>query len=369
MKRRQICGILLCIAMLFVMAGCAASGKTPGRNETNCKLPSRQESFFLLECENSVLPFYKDLNCASFQFFRLISAQPLTQEDLALTLPDGISYEFSLTPLEQEPFPYAVFATYQGQNWAELYQLYLESLKDNSKKEKYLTAEGEYWEAYSQLSEKEVLPLYTYTLTLSFPPAQLNQEKEIGSITISVKGQQKTYPMEQWKFGMAPPAGKQSGLLSSDTMALSDLRANPTSNGQVSVPPITYQASEDLEITKIQFLGDSASVLSANISSESTGVNLQWDDEAPFGVEAGDSVTLQVTAQVPNFANTLRGSARLYLEVQYRSGGEVFSYYVELTYRMRQNPYEIYAAEVDQIDLMPYYLDYANFTLLSSPEA
>ena len=117
-------------------------------------------------------------------------------------------------------------------------------------------------------------------------------------------------------------------------------------------------AAEALEITHIGFVGDAAQLVEVGISSAESGVDVVWQADKPFALNQGDTITLRVTATDPTFANTLSGNARRYLEVRYICNGQESASYVELSYRMRRNPYEVYAAEVDGVDILSYYTEY-----------
>lgn len=346
---RRACALLLCILYISTIVGCA---KPSGPAEL--KLPSRQEDFFLLECENCDITIYDGISGGIFCTFRLLSAQPLTEADVELTTPEGFNSGMSLVETETQSFPYYVFQAYQGQSWTRLYELFLEG--ENSAA--HYAERDQYMDAYTQLGADDIPPLYAYDLTLSWPNENQAAIPDVRELSVTVKGQTRTFPIDCFRFVDDFSYISGDGNLVAQSIARFDLNVTPGADGHIDTRELEFEAKEALEITQIGFVGDAAQIAEVSIFSAETGVDVTWNEGEGFPVNQGDTITLRVHATDPVFANTLTGSTRRHLEVRYTCNGTESAAYVELGYRMRRNPYEIYAAEVDGVDILSYYTEY-----------
>lgn len=367
--RKRICATVLCALLLLTTASCdkkeyPADGEVMPQSTiqlSGCKLPS-QKDFLLLVCDNCDI--VKCMGCTGFNGleFQLISSEPLVEEDMQIALGENLQCDFSIseTPME---FPYYVFQAYQGQSWAELYQLSL--LQDDVEGEKKFQEERDkYVAAYQQMEETDGQKLYTYRLTIPLSSEQMNPPAEFHTLTLTAGGQTQNYEIGKIQMIESYSIPERDGNLVEATLACIDMPAPPSPDGEIPIYELQFDVQEDLEIVEVSFLGENApTIKELTLSSAETGVDALWDQSQPFAVSKGDTITLRGSACAPTLARRTSGSLRRYLKVEYVCNGKPACTVLELDYRMRLNSYEAYAALVDGVDMQSYYTDYYFKTL------
>ncbi len=342
--------------------------------EVDYVLPGYDENFFDLACED--VEYVLHLNSGSFSSLKIpvffVSAQRLRKGDVRITTNLGKVYEPKLAgEVQAENLDMPVFLSYQGFDWKSHAQLELESPEEADKKENqyYLS----YVDARKALRSK---PLYGGVLTLPLSellPAEYFDENgriklpdgtdtlEIQEITVTVKGQSKTYHPKRLCITSKPLE------LSGGAGGLHDLGGNPqtitpSSDGTFTGMPLAYRTTEDVILTGLALPEHPDSqILSCQLRIDEPGkgtIEMDWDGKTPVQLAAGSLVVGELSFTMPQWAGKLCGSGTMYVSVAFEQDGVKGYSSNQMLYTVTSSAYEYYAQKYDGIDMVAYYRDY-----------
>jgi len=348
---------------------------TSDTSEILVNLPSQTADIIFLGCGNSDVVIYLNLTKARFLSFTLISSQPLNGNDIAVTLDTQSAYTTQLTELEQGKFPYHVFQCYQGVDWKELRELaYAAAQSDDDfspEKETYRNAKNQYEDSYNNLTEDDIPILYSYNLELFFNVSKEGRSETINTLVLTVKGTPYTYDLGSILIDKDTPKIDNKGKqIVSNVLAYSDVSMEPSFYGDITMPTMELNVKENVTLKSLEFYKDETTVIN-NISmtityADGMSVETKWDGNSPIELSKGDVVEMSITCRDPDMAKTLSGTVMKYPVLNYTCGGESYRWATEISLRMRQNAYEIYAVECDGVDILSYYLDYRNPVIMGN---
>ena len=349
------------------------STQTTADDITDYKMPTVDEDFFELVCENSDVTCYLLSNGFRTVQYILLSAQDLKGQTVTFTSDLGYTIERVITSQETSvPISHAAFMAYQSIDW--------------------LSLEGSHSALMAQVGQAQTgydaarisTPwLYSYTIVLAlselgagpvpdengFMPdrdviAALPPQR-IETLTVTIGNQTKVYNLgnvialgEAITENVDPQARvdmKNPGIL--------DYPVYPSANGVMEISSLEYHVTEDAVLCGFTVPG--TEVLQCEIKvTTPTGdkYNFLWDCASPLEVDEGSEFSLKnIVIRDPFLAGKLMAVAWRYPILHYTCGGEEFDVAGQICIRMRQDPFDVYALKVDGVDMMPYYLEYLNY--------
>lgn len=375
----KLLSLFLCTILLVGMSGCkigeqnttapvdntastptvTSNNDDPNRDDplAGYKMPTVDQNYFELLCENSDITLYSMSTMQNFLMFQLISTRNLEGETVTVTSNFGGT---AVLPMNSEcvMLPAEVILAYQGIEWAELEgdAAKLKALRDPI----YAASEA----------EPEALPsLYSYTVTLILSELgmTLGEEEDIlqlTELTVTIGGQSKTYSLENIRILRENAAENENFTgLSTTTWAVSDYPAKPGTDGVLELPDLHYVAKEDIVLNSFAVPG--AEVLECElriITLLGDRFSLRWDGASSIEVDAGSEITVEnVVIRDPGLGDKLVANVVRYIVVNYTMDGENYNTAVPVSIRMRVEPWDAYAWYVDGVDMLPYYMEYVNY--------
>ncbi len=371
--KKQVCLILILTVLLSVLCGCSSQEGSAATTEDESAVlegitvPQIPENYFALLCDNTNLSYYvlRGSYYSNVSFY-LIAARDLVGEKLTFCSDIGEPFQISIREGDgvKTQLRYDTFLTYQGVDWKKL-------AEDEEAAE---AAETEYQEAYDACI-KTVTPLYLYSLWLPIDKLGLDvkemREKAnageavepgvIRKISVTLDGVTKEYEIDNLQFVMESFQSDFSGELTTTTFLIVNAQISyPTGNGAFGVS-FDMTAKENLVLEGVSFWkNDAAQVLGCKVNltlPDGSTMDIAWDGKSPLDIDKGTSISLHVEGADPILANQLTGSIRAYTVVHYSCNGVQRSFEVPANLQIYPNPYEIYAAYEDGLDVMAYYLD------------
>lgn len=328
-------------------------------------MPTVDEDFFELVCDNMDVTIYTLSTMQRFWIFQLVSARDLSGETITMTSNLGGTATWTATSepnVEPVPLSEIVFLGYQDFDWA--------SAKEDPDvlKQQLNLALSSFTDA-----QNAVPRLYSYRVTVALEDlgvnfgksnddrAQMSPQK-IETLSITVSGQTKTYTLDN--FLLLPESVAQNGgitdAVNSEIAAVTDYAATPSADGILSLMELQYRIKSDVVLQSFTMPG--AEVLECEIkivTSQGDKFSMRWDCNSPLEVDEGSEVTLEnLVIRDPALEGTLFSNIYRYLIMHYASNAGEFSYEIPISIRMRQDPFDIYALKVDGVDMLPYYLEY-----------
>lgn len=342
--------------------------------EVDYVLPGYDENFFELVCEDMDYVRHLNSGTASFEAFPVffVSAQRLRKGDVQITTNLGKVYEPKLAgQMQTDDLSMPIFLSYQGFDWKSHAQVELENPEEADKKENqyYLS----YTDARKALRSK---PLYGGVLFLPFSellPGEYYDENgqiklpdgtdtlEIQEITVTVKGQSKTYHPKRLCITSKPlePSGRVGGL---HDLVGENQTITPSSDGTFTGMPLSYQVTEDVTLTGLALPEHPDSqILSCKLRIDVPGedeIEMDWDGKTPVQVPAGAHISGELSFTMPQWAGKLWGSGTMYVSMAFEKDGVKGYSANQLLYTVTSGAYEYYAQKYDGIDMISYYQDY-----------
>lgn len=323
-------------------------------------IPSSQEKYFDLLCENCSMNFY--LKNAGWQFvtFFVVYTEDLEGETLTITTNLGRTAEITITNYNDAlPFTRAVFATYQGISWADV------AAGDP-------TCQAQFQQYQGALDAiVDTLPkLKCYLLPISFKQLGIDTSDitseltQITTITATMGEETKTYDVGEINFWNLNYRTKPGGGLYIRGGEVAGLNMPPSATGAVSLPAVSFFAKEDVTLQKLEVFGSEDVAISdvrCTILTESGQTyNMTWDGNSPLEIDAGTELKIELELEDPAVANTLSANVMRYFLLSYMKGEEECQVGIQESYLVFSGRDDIYALKVDGIDMLSYYLDYYN---------
>ena len=292
----------------------------------------------------------------------LLSAVPLEQSDITVTLSAELDVIYYLGPYDSEDgkcyLNEDLFLLYQGVSAEELLGYQSGGLSGDRRAE--IT---EWLFAYRALKDSEKPMIYRYTLTLCIPDPAMDSDTVLHEIIVAVKGESRNCHLGSVQSRVAEnveyeydPAFR---LNCNDNLGYYGSPVGVSKDGVMLLENIRYTAEDDLVITGIRFLkGEDVQIQRATVvqnTADGAVIDTEWDMVQPIQLNSGDSIYLNVQITDPFFAGTLGGWNTRYLMLQYQCDGETYELGIPFIFvQSLHDPFAYIAAE-DGLDVLAYY--------------
>ncbi len=387
---------LIFVLILCLLAGCAGSpapapssepgskpSTTPATSqgpaldysdpELDYNKPGIDENYFDLYCEDMDLVYHVNDGGAQAVTFFFVSAQKLKNGDVQVSTDLGTTYDLPVEDaMNVRELPKPLFLSYQGFDWKRHAQVELE---DPAEAEKQRNA---YYLAYTEATqEPEKMALYGVKASANIQDLLTGSDYltedgrvvlpsgmdtlEIREITVTVKGQSKTYHPKRLCITTKPlePDGASGGMFGTGAF---DVSMSPSPVGKLTTSPMLFTARKDVTLTGFAFpdYPDNQALSCKLRITPPNGpfIDMDWDCKTPLELDAGSKLEAELTFLMPQYAGCLGGGGSLYISlVGEKDGAECYAPY-HLVYALFSDPYEYYAQKHDGVDVMSYYRDY-----------
>ncbi len=421
MKIGKLRFLFLLLSLLILLLGACHSGSNPELQGPATQAPSTDTSSSL-SSEFPVIPkdyFYLSGEQVYYSYsaaergrvyFTLISASPLTEEEIAIEIagkriPEG-DYLFVQYGLEEQfELSLPMYQTFRGKDWKKECQLQLAYKgveKDYGKRDLYQDAvdalevsQKEFLDDYETLKKQNKLPvLYRYVLRVTLPEHGFGMESSMNEITIHAMGTEKTFPVGEIRYTeeedrsafpldtLVPSRFNGGWIIASSVNA--DLSTVVDGHGNILLHNLGsshLRALEDLTITSIELWADprQLSEIHPIISLPSEGgttydengkevhniiADYIWDGTSPIFLEEGQELSVDAVLYDPRLANAAWGFTEFKIATYYEnSAGEkglVLQDFPIIIQTEKADPFEIYLQNELGINAMSYYTDYYN---------
>ena len=325
-------------------------------------IPTTDQDYWELLCENCDMTFYLDSSGQRFVGFYLLSTRNLEGETISIITDLGGNTEYSIPKAITDAFvfPMSAFLAYQNVDWGKL-------ADDPTAAEMEIAQ----WEtAYRQLLP--ALPkLYVYNIQWSFEELGVQRDdpapiQQIRSLTVSINGYEKTYNPGTFIFD----AGKYNvnatylGGLSNNFFGASEYPVDPSADGVVKLPEWSIRVKKDVVLESISVVDcEAIEVIKCELAirtPQGDVFSFLWDANSSIEIDEGSEITLKVTLADPCVAGKLIGNIMRYVVLNYTSDGESYGAVITMHCRIAASPHDIYALKIDGVDMIPYYVDYYN---------
>ncbi|MBR5136633.1 MAG: hypothetical protein IKV30_01235 [Clostridia bacterium] len=331
---------------------------TPNTEEIlkNIVMPSSEEIFFELLCDNIDITVYKGNGGWNFIFFKLLSTRDLSGEEIL------VSTDIQTTPVsvgniinsgDSRVFDLETFYTYQGISWEKVLA------KQNIEEQTRIK------QAYELV--KESLPtVYMYQIQIPYSALGIDDvqgnAKKVNEITISIGGVQKSYEIDNISREPEMVGGFGSALMQIQGYAWG-YRVRPTLTGEVVFPEVSFIAKSDLTLESIKIENREVAVVQCNLVLRLKNgfvITTVWDGKSSFDVDEGTEIAMILTVEDSYLANKLQGITSMYISVEYECNGQMYFTTDAALVLLTAESSDIYAHIVDDIDPLPYYMEYLN---------
>lgn len=361
MKKDLCIVLLLALLVSLIISGCTIDSvfesKPIENNEgkMNANLPIVSDDYFSLLCTNTNVEISKNSYFRSVQY-GFISAFKVKTENMKLYFDKDIPFTYSVEMQDDViPIDIVAFSTYQGISWIDLAKS-SEITVDTARQKLQ-----QYGQVLTSISEDAQPKLYSGILTIRFNDAALVNDVTLTQLTVIVNGT--SYNYEIGALRLLPSSFYVSygeGLLM-DTLALTDVNVSPSHDGIFYAEGIKMSAQDNVTITKVYFNTDLIKlneVSFVNCMSDGMVLDSVWDQDTPIYVNKGTTISFNISASDEKLRDTLIGNRQLYLIFEYTVSDAHYTVYCELTYRMRQHPFHVYAFVEERQEIIGYYTEY-----------
>ena len=376
-KSKYLLCFALIIALLLLATGCntpnaGSAGESDAPTQTNESAGRETTGEFLLpdiaadywevfdaRCE---VVFEPGFLLQSGIDLTLLSAAPLAQSDVTVTLPAGLEIIYYLDPYGNEYGKHYLnedlFLLYQGVSVEELLAYQSGGLTGER------TAEIKEWLfAYRSLDDSEKPMIYRYRLTLCIPDPAMDSDTVLHEITVTVHGKSRTYQIGSVQSRVMEaieyPYDPNYHLNCDDNLGFFGANVNTTNDGSVLLNDIKYTAVDDVFITGVRFYkGEDVQIHGVSVvqnTADGVAIDTLWDMQQPIELNAGDSIYLNLQITDPFFAGTLSGWNARYLMLEYQCDGETFELGIPFIFVQSMHDPFAYIAAGDGHDVLTYY--------------
>lgn len=375
--KKYLCLFLCACLLLPLLAGCQndeeatttqPTGTQPAvlvppttlteGSESEDNIPTIDENYWELLCENSDITLYSMSTMQNFLTFQLISARNLEGETVKFTSNFGGSAILTMEKTDPVKLSPEVFLAYQGIDWA--------ALEGDAEK---LNALRKSHDAAIRAAQETLPSLYSYRVTLALSELGMALEQDgdkaqLITLTVTIGDQAKTYSLDNVQILRKDAVENENFAgLATKTWAISDYAAEPGVDGLLELPTLRYQAREDIVLESFSVPGVELQGCDLLIvTALGDRFNLRWDCHSPIEVDAGSEITMEnVVIRDAALADKLISNSVRYIVVNYTMDGENYNTAVPVSIRMRVEPWDAYAWYVDGVDMLPYYMEYVNY--------
>lgn len=330
--RTQIskCALILIAALL--VTGCnkdedVSTEKVTEQNAPEAKynIPPITSDYFRVFAEDSKY-IYSELTVCKSMTFTIITGEKLDKDKLKVELNNGIGCKFSIIEGEEELMPEIIFETYNKDADVEKLQ-----------------------EEYADFAER--LPrLYENTLVVD--PVDFSSG-EITELKVSYDGKDYISKINV-KYSSLDLALDEKDRFSCSSLARSDVNASYYIDGEFNVDDLEFTAESDVELKDIYFIANDSAKIDEIVVQEN-GTDYKWDKSEAIALSKSESLKLSIKFH----DDTLKKftSCNKYLVFKYTCDGKEYETYIDLSYRIRIDRYEMFAMEDDTVDYQKVYIE------------
>ena len=377
------CKFFLAVTLiLLLLAGCGSqnAGSTEGttmptdtlnsqKDEagTSLILPAIQENYWGVFDNHCSVIYEPGFSAMGSMDFTLLSAVPLEQTDITVTLATGWDTIYYLDPcdgIDGICYMYEdILLMYQGVSAEELLGYQAGTISAERKAEI-----NDWLYAYRALDDSEKPMIYRYSLEICIPIDVMDSDTVLDAFTVNVNGEARTYQLGTVLNRMWEPIeyiyDSNISLNCDDNIGYYGFLVDVTSDGSILLDNIKYTADDDVAVTGMRFHnGEEVQIQSVTVcqsTADGAVIDTVWDMEQPIELCAGDSVFLNVQIADPFFAGTLGGWNTRYLMLEYQSGDRTYELGIPFQFVQTLSDPFAYIAIEDGVDVLAYYLNYLN---------
>ena len=367
-KMKKYISVLLTLTILAVaLVACTSWEVTEETLSNNLILPVIQEDYWGLFDNNCDVIYEPGFISLGGIDLTLLSAVPLEQEDVVVTLDTGWDMIYYLEAYDGDTGICSLyedfFLLYQGVSADELLAYAAGTLSSERKAEI-----DDMLYAFRALDDSEKPVIYRYTLDLCIPITEMDSNAVLDALTITVNGETRTYELgtiqnrmfEATEYTYDP----NYSLNCDDNLGFFGSNVDVTSDGSILLDNIKYTAVNDVIITGVRFYkGEDVQINSVSVvqnTADGAVIDTTWDMMQPIELNAGDSIYLNVQITDPFFAGTLGGWNTRYLMLEYQNGDGTYELGIPFHFVQTLSDPFAYIAMEDGIGVLTYYLNYVN---------
>lgn len=381
--------MLLLSLMMFIPAGCGKKGDeiiptdSSGASQTtlwekpepeDIKYPSKPaDDLMLITAEDYDFVIYKNLSSSrTISFFILTSKQIEDGSTAEIDINTTYNYNIFLMPdgnLKEDGSKYIssdLFDCYQGMDWKLMLSLYKEAMKGEDgvlteAKELYNDYNMQYSDYWLQMDENNIPNLYLYRVTISFNvnESNLTENELINEITLNINGKE-----HKLNIGRIILDYETENIFSNEGItpkcnSVYDFGFYPNSEGKITIDAFSFTNIDDLKITGFRLLNNDAEItdVSLDITTGNGSYNTVWTGE-PMVVTKLAYITPRITVAIKGMAEKITYNTSLIIVMDYEISGVKHSICFFASVMRLPNMYELYAVEIDGVDVISYYNDY-----------
>lgn len=343
------------------------SQQTEALEKGQLVLPQVAPDYFELMCQScNVHALGGSFAVRNGARFHLISARPLTQEEIQIQVPGDAAvvatlvddfYGYNDNPSEY--FSEDIVLLYQGYTPEKVWQ-YNQGKLSREEQEEMLGVV----KAFRELPEESVPDLYLYTLAII---PQDMEYYDVSEFTLTIGGVSKHYTLEgltmtdeEYDYGAIPGNAPE---LQCDTFMFDLKYIEVNTDGCFGIDGIQFTANADCNLENIRYFENpEAQVQRAEITvTDQTGntMTMQWDLQEPFALSKGDIAQIAVYVCDPATANKLWQNCNCVLLVDWKgTDGVVYTSPISIFFWQRLGTGYEYQAALDGYDMLGYRLIY-----------
>lgn len=321
---------------------------------------------FYTDLEGFNYTFYKDISIQSTILFQIISKAPIKNDEIKIELDRNIPIRYGIEKVTSEnKFQYYVYQNYNNTDWKKLMNQYNESIsesgiKPGSKEKKaFESSVNLLMESYNKVDLSKLAGMNVYRGYITIDRISENTDySDVKQIKILANGIEHVFNgYISFKSG---PAIKTNGGLKIRTPGITDKPIVPCPEGFVFFD-LNSEAtvSKDITLTGFRVLQNNISIFSANvvITDDKGSMDIEFDGK-PIDVKSGSGIAMNFIIRDKDFCNKLNYMSNALMIIDYKAGNEAYSEIMDITYRRRQDPYEVVAIYNDKVDFSSYYFDF-----------
>lgn len=322
--------------------------------------PPVAEDFVVTSLGNYNITLYKNLTAGSYIEFDIISSMKL--DNASILIDTETPYTAAITEKEVEDYPYYVFQNYQDVDWNKMYELHIKAIpEDREAVAEFTNYRDKHLNEFEEIFNNPPLQdCFYYTVTVIFQMLESGTDEAFDTITFKFDDREIDIEVGTVTIDYSTQFDSTRRLLSSYNMGAWNKGLTPNPDGYMIVNDAEYMAMEDLYITNIYVLDDDKSVteVSISIQQNDTTIDKLFSPETKLFVEKGSFIKPRVVVADSGFINQHLYSTFVYVVIEYEVDNQTHYSYFESMFRTRPQMYELYAAQIDDIDFLPFYYQY-----------
>ncbi len=364
---------MLFVLLLYILCGCSQTKQTEvvAGNESNTEQQMKAnldlmypvyQNLLLTDLCNCDLTFMKGMMGHDFEA-NLYSIEHLDADKIEVSFDSDIKYDVKVKEVEaiqRDAFGYTLFCAYNDKG--------IEKYGD--------LADGISFDDYTaNIAENEEIPaFYTYQIYVNLKTEEEQIENfddlEINTMTVSYKGKEydfdigtiKFEPKMEFKEKFAEDlAGQSSAKVK--TACQNYIPLDNTCEGffEIDLPECLLTEKKEMTITSIGLSnadGIGIEKVQIRLANDEQSMDMEYKEGDELTIPQNTLASIKILGQMDSLKNKIGGYCSVSVDVGYKIDGEEndFQYQILAKGYMR-TPYEIYAYQVDGIDIFDFYLN------------